>query len=867
MDQFAVFHITKFKDLGGIGAHIDRKHIASNVNEAKTDFNETLLQVLGSTIDSSKTHLREEWATSSENDLRSDVKARIDAGYRLKRNYRHDAVLALGVIMTGSHERMKEIEADPKLFDAWKKANYAFACHEFGKENIVRFTLHRDERTPHFHCVFVPITPEGRLSAKYFTDGSKQFKAYQDRYAEAMKPFGLSRGIPKELTNREHVSTEDYYREVEKLAIKTRKATEGIKRSNLFQLDTVRHKLSERITQLETTALHHRQQVNYVNLTNKKLMNEEQRTAYRERLIEESRTAHTWIKQEIPLIDFAVDRLGWQVNKKKTTKKEVVLRHERHGTILVRSSPRPDTGHWVFNWPNQTGGKGGTLIDLLRLESWEWDDIKALAGQVVAHRPVAALPALSASYEQQTEKDPMKQTAYAQKRFDRFKATEGTSYLERRGIEKSMYEGAPQLKVNKEGVIFKLYNVVKDKAHLCSTAHYYYDKAGNSEHYFQKALPRGLAVLREVGPVERIVVAESPVDALSWKQVEALQSQNPEAIPRTMCVCTCGNLTSSIRADISFLFAEARKKGQSVVLARDNDEAGVRISSGLAALADEQGVVTRMSSPPEGCKDWNDYLRDLRKEMAEGVQQGKEAGKTVEVPQLARTTTDAKVVDKPMKEVLSKAPGYKGSLLEELEIPEKACKGLRGYESMARQVTFPLYTSGPSVREQQPVGSYQIRLEEGGLRSYHEVSGTTPGLVVLPAEKPAKSVVITSSPLDIFLHRAEQQRSDITYISTCGQDAKDIKAPLKALLDEHQGKHVLLYMNDKSAQALQKQLAGEPGKAANYTVQKPQEASWHHTFDEIAYDMKRILRQEEEQWEPIKPKRRKGKGRRLRAMH
>lgn len=35
MDQFAVFHITKFKKLGGIGAHIDRKHIASNVSQEK----------------------------------------------------------------------------------------------------------------------------------------------------------------------------------------------------------------------------------------------------------------------------------------------------------------------------------------------------------------------------------------------------------------------------------------------------------------------------------------------------------------------------------------------------------------------------------------------------------------------------------------------------------------------------------------------------------------------------------------------------------------------------------------------------------------------------------------------------------------
>ena len=34
-----------------------------------------------------------------------------------------------------------------------------------GEENITRFAVHLDEKTPHIHCVFVPITEDGRLSA------------------------------------------------------------------------------------------------------------------------------------------------------------------------------------------------------------------------------------------------------------------------------------------------------------------------------------------------------------------------------------------------------------------------------------------------------------------------------------------------------------------------------------------------------------------------------------------------------------------------------------------------------------------------------------------------------------------------------
>ena len=103
MEQFAVFRITKFKKIGGIGAHIDRQHISSNVQKAKTELNEELAGTLGMTIDGSKAHLKEEWVTSQKGDLSKDVEARIASGYRLSKTIRHDAVRAVGVIMTGSH--------------------------------------------------------------------------------------------------------------------------------------------------------------------------------------------------------------------------------------------------------------------------------------------------------------------------------------------------------------------------------------------------------------------------------------------------------------------------------------------------------------------------------------------------------------------------------------------------------------------------------------------------------------------------------------------------------------------------------------------------------------------------------------------
>jgi len=58
----------------------------------------------------------------------------------------------------------------------------------------VSCTLHQDELTPHFHAVVVPLTADGRLSAKDVFN-PKTLRALQTEYAEAMKPFGMERGV------------------------------------------------------------------------------------------------------------------------------------------------------------------------------------------------------------------------------------------------------------------------------------------------------------------------------------------------------------------------------------------------------------------------------------------------------------------------------------------------------------------------------------------------------------------------------------------------------------------------------------------------------------------------------------------------
>jgi len=110
---------------------------------------------------------------------------------------RPDSVRAMEVILTASPEAFQRDEqgrVGDMRGSQWAAANIAFLQAKFGKENVVAMTLHQDELTPHFQAVVVPITQDGRLSAKDLFN-PKTLRQLQTDYAQAMKPFGLERGI------------------------------------------------------------------------------------------------------------------------------------------------------------------------------------------------------------------------------------------------------------------------------------------------------------------------------------------------------------------------------------------------------------------------------------------------------------------------------------------------------------------------------------------------------------------------------------------------------------------------------------------------------------------------------------------------
>ena len=206
--SYAVYHVEKGAiSPGGIGKHIDREPGAEHTYQH---------------ADPERIHLNEHITVNPHCDkaLHVAISDRIKEGYAAKnkagelKEIRRDAVKYTTHILTGSPELTEKIENNSNLRKEWIDKNLEFVKNEYGEKNIVRFSVHRDEKTMHIHAVTVPLTEDGRLSARELLGNPKAMSQRQDRYAEQMKSFGFQRGI--KATGIKHEDAKTYYARIEK---------------------------------------------------------------------------------------------------------------------------------------------------------------------------------------------------------------------------------------------------------------------------------------------------------------------------------------------------------------------------------------------------------------------------------------------------------------------------------------------------------------------------------------------------------------------------------------------------------------------------------------------------------------------------
>lgn len=151
--------------------------------------------------DASRTHLNKTFGAQDAAAVRAAIKARLPA----KR--RKDAVLAIEYLVTASPEWFRT--APTKQQNAYFAAAVRWLEARHGKENIVCVNMQLDETSPHLVAYVVPLTKDGRLSAKDFLGGRNVLREMQTDFAEKIgKPVGLQRGI--EGSKATHTTAKQY---------------------------------------------------------------------------------------------------------------------------------------------------------------------------------------------------------------------------------------------------------------------------------------------------------------------------------------------------------------------------------------------------------------------------------------------------------------------------------------------------------------------------------------------------------------------------------------------------------------------------------------------------------------------------------
>lgn len=161
---------------------------------------------------------------------------------------RKDSVKFVDTLVTVSPEFAKAHDAEmPEYFNR----AFEFLKERVGEENIISAVVHMDEKTPHLHLCFVPLTKDGRLSAKEILGNKKRMIQWQDDFYACMSERWpeLERGTPAVETKRRHL-TPQWYKKVTAMDAKLERLETALNDINMFNAGKKREEAVALLAQL-----------------------------------------------------------------------------------------------------------------------------------------------------------------------------------------------------------------------------------------------------------------------------------------------------------------------------------------------------------------------------------------------------------------------------------------------------------------------------------------------------------------------------------------------------------------------------------------------------------------------------------------
>ena len=221
--NYAIFRsepIYTLNDLAGIGSHNKREKKAYNSNpDIKVELSKDNIELmpLADKYVKGFYNLTKEYKKEHDERMKTEREDR-------KRTFKQmldksKNVVADELLFTATNEFFKDMTKED-IID-WANTCMEFVYEDLGytKNQVLHSVVHLDEKTPHIHCVVVPLVKklDKRTNTERFTISKKQYikdkihlSELQDKYHERLtsKGYDLERGIKG--SDRKHIKIKDY---------------------------------------------------------------------------------------------------------------------------------------------------------------------------------------------------------------------------------------------------------------------------------------------------------------------------------------------------------------------------------------------------------------------------------------------------------------------------------------------------------------------------------------------------------------------------------------------------------------------------------------------------------------------------------
>ena len=186
--HFAILRTAKLKSFGNVGgslSHTYRTRETTNADPDRADTNE-----------------------HSHSSPAEVMQALRD---RLPDKYRKDAVIGLEYFVGASPQWFDGKTREQQ--DAYFRESIDWLEKRHGKENVIGWSIHRDETSPHLVAYVVPISDRGTLNAKQWTGGAAVLSKMQTDFAKNVGARNdLERGI--EGSKAHHQTIKGFYAQI-----------------------------------------------------------------------------------------------------------------------------------------------------------------------------------------------------------------------------------------------------------------------------------------------------------------------------------------------------------------------------------------------------------------------------------------------------------------------------------------------------------------------------------------------------------------------------------------------------------------------------------------------------------------------------